>query len=138
MIKMIRAKLHGIRVTDSNLNYRGSITLDPVLCRKAGIYPLEYVYIWNKTNGERTSTYVIYGEPGSGCCVLNGASARRCQIGDEVIIGASLYVNTPDDICAVKPTVLIFGEGNKVIEVLKYDAHKDDVGDFHFSMVPAE
>ncbi|MFV0421635.1 aspartate 1-decarboxylase [Oleidesulfovibrio sp.] len=138
MIKMIRAKLHGLKVTDSNLNYRGSITLDPLLCKQAGIYPLEYVYIWNKTNGERTSTYVIFGEPGSKCCVLNGASARRCQPGDEVIIGASEYVNSPEDICNVKPTVLLFDDQNNVAEVLKYDAYKDGNDDFQFQMVPAD
>lgn len=136
MIKMIRAKLHGLRVTDSSLNYRGSITLDPVFCRQAGIYPLEYVYIWNKTNGARTSTYVIYGEPGSGCCILNGASARACQIGDELIIGASTYVNNPEEIKNIKPVVLIFGANNKVDEALKYDVYADDKEDFNFRTVP--
>src|SRR5215210_7113755 len=86
MLKIIRAKLHAIRVTGADLNYHGSITLDPEHCTEAGIYPLEFVEIWNKHSGARLTTYVIYGEPGSRCCVLNGAAARTCQVRDEVII----------------------------------------------------
>ena len=67
MLQVLRAKLHGIRVTDCNLDYHGSITLDPDVCAQAGIYPLEFVYIWNKNNGERISTYVLVGEKGSRC-----------------------------------------------------------------------
>lgn len=73
MMKVIRAKLHGIRVTNADLNYHGSITLDPDHCALAGLYPMEFVEIWNKNSGARISTYVIYGEAGSRCCVLNGA-----------------------------------------------------------------
>ncbi len=138
MIKIVRAKLHGIFVTDANLNYRGSITLDPVICRKAGIYPLEYVEIWNKTNGQRISTYVIYGEEGSKCCILNGAAARTCQPGDEVIVAASEYVLSPKEICEHKPVVLGFHADNSIKEVLLYDTYQDDKGDFQFRIVPAE
>ncbi|MGK4495675.1 aspartate 1-decarboxylase, partial [Klebsiella pneumoniae] len=56
MIKLIRAKLHGLKVTDANLNYDGSITLDPLRCQKIGIYPLKFVEVWNKTNGARITT----------------------------------------------------------------------------------
>src|SRR3954453_15238075 len=80
MLKVVRAKLHAIRVTGADLNYHGSITLGPEHCTEAGIYPLEFVEIWNKHSGARLSTYVIYGEPGSRCCVLNGAAARTCQV----------------------------------------------------------
>ena len=76
MIKVVRAKLHGIRVTDANLNYQGSITLDPEHCEAVGIVPLEFVEIWNKNSGTRISTYVIYGERGSRACLLNGSAAR--------------------------------------------------------------
>ena len=69
MIKVVRAKLHGIRVTGADLNYHGSITLDPEQCERAGFYPLEFVEIWNKHTGARLSTYVIHGEPGSRCCI---------------------------------------------------------------------
>ncbi len=135
MIKIVRAKLHGIFVTDADLNYRGSITLDPLTCRKAGIYPLEFVDIWNKTNGQRISTYVIFGEEGSNCCVLNGAAARSCQRGDEIIVAASEYVMSPQDICQRKPVVLNFNKDNTIAGVLRYDAFTDDAGDFQFAIV---
>jgi len=119
MIKIIRAKLHGIRVTGADLNYHGSITLDPDVCAKAGIYPLEFVEIWNKNTGARISTYVIFGEAGSRCCILNGAAARTCQAGDEVIIAASELID-PKDICKKRPRVLTFSADNEVEEVLQY------------------
>ena len=121
MIKIVRAKLHGIRVTGCELDYHGSITLDPELCQRAGIYPLEFVYIWNKNSGHRISTYVIHGEPGSRCCILNGAAARTCQKGDQVIICASEYVASARELHTVKPQVLIFGEDNTVAEHLQYE-----------------
>ena len=120
MIKVVRAKLHGIRVTDANLNYQGSITLDPDQCDAVGIYPLEFVDIWNKNSGTRISTYVIYGERGSRCCVLNGSAARSCQPGDEVIIAASWYCQ-PTDIATLKPRVLTFLPDNRVDQMLHYD-----------------
>jgi len=84
MIKIMRAKLHGITITGAELDYHGSITLDPDICEKAGILPLEFVEIWNKSSGARITTYVIHGVPGSRCCILNGAAARTCQKGDQV------------------------------------------------------
>lgn len=120
MIKVIRAKLHGIRVTDCELDYHGSITLDPEICRQAGIFPLEFVYVWNKYSGHRIETYVIHGEPGSRCCVLNGAAARTCQKGDPVIICATEYLASAEALYSVKPQVLLFGEDNTVTEHLQY------------------
>ena len=87
MLKVVRAKLHAIRVTGADLNYHGSITLDPDHCAEAGIYPLEFVEIWNKHSGARLSTYVIYGEPGSRCCILNVSVAR--ESGSEKLLIAS-------------------------------------------------
>lgn len=135
MIKIVRAKLHCIRVTGADLNYRGSITLDPVHCRKAGIYPLEYVEIWNKTNGARISTYVIYGEAGSNCCILNGAAARTCQPNDELIVSASLFINDPKELYDIKPTVLIFDEKNCISEIAQYDVFKNEENDFNFQVL---
>ena len=132
MIKAVRAKLHGIRITGADINYHGSITLDPAHCRRAGIYPLEFVYIWNKYSGQRISTYVIYGEEGSNCCILNGSAARTCQVGDEVIISAVEYVQSPKDLCGIRPQVLIFDEKNRVLEHLEYDVSLDGKGDFGF------
>jgi aspartate 1-decarboxylase len=114
---MLRAKLHGIRVTGAELHYEGSIALDPEHCRLVDLLPFEFVDIWNKTTGARISTYVIHGAPGSRCCVLNGAAARTCQVGDELIIAASAEVEDRD-IATLQPRVLIFDESNEVKETL--------------------
>lgn len=121
MLKILRAKFHGIRVTASDLNYHGSITLDPEQCALAGIHPLEFVEIWNKNSGQRLSTYVIYGEPGSRCCVLNGAAARTCQKGDELIICAAEYVADARELASRSPVVLCFDSENTVTERLRYE-----------------
>ena len=134
MIKIIRAKFHGIRVTDSALDYHGSITLDPEQCAAAGIYPLEFVEIWNKNSGARISTYVIYGEAGSRCCILNGAAARTCQTGDELIICASEYVDPARDLLNRKPRILCFDAANNVSETLQYEVARDSAG-FTFNIV---
>jgi len=134
MIKVIRAKLHGIRVTGAELNYHGSVTLDPEICRQAGMYPLEFVYVWNKNSGQRISTYIIHGEPGSRCCILNGAAARTCQPGDEVIICAVEYLHKPEELYALKPQVLLFNADNTVAEHLQYGVSGAEDGDFLFEL----
>lgn len=133
MIKVVRAKLHGLWVTDAELHYHGSITLDPDLCQRAGIYPLEFVEIWNKASGARISTYVIYGEPGSRCCILNGAAARTCQAGDEVIIAASSYVQ-PQDLYTLEPKVLTFHRDNSVSSELTYSVFETPERAFNFAI----
>jgi aspartate 1-decarboxylase len=134
MIKVIRAKLHGIRVTNADLDYHGSITLDPEHCDAAGIYPLEFVEIWNKNSGARISTYVIFGEPGSRCCILNGAAARTCQIGDEVIIAATDYIERTA-LGDYDPVVLTFNPDNSIHEQLRYRVRPSDGGKYDFSVV---
>ncbi|MDR1045712.1 MAG: aspartate 1-decarboxylase [Candidatus Adiutrix sp.] len=128
MIKVLRAKLHGLRVTGADLDYHGSITLDPEICLLAGIYPLEFVYIWNKNNGRRLSTYVLFGEAGSGCCVLNGAAARCCQRGDPLIISAVEYLSGPEQIGARSPRILTFNENNQIVDHLRYVVSSDAQG----------
>lgn len=131
MIRVIRAKLHGIRVTGADLNYHGSITLDPEHCRAAGIYPLEFVEIWNKATAARIATYVIFGEPGSRCCILNGAAARTCHAGDELIIAASDYID-PGKLTAMSPKVLTFTPENAIDERFAYRVETaGDHFDFH-------
>lgn len=115
--RMMRAKLHGIRVTGADLDYEGSIALDPEHCRELDLVPFEFVDIWNKNTGARISTYVILGAPGSRCCVLNGAAARTCQVGDELIIAASVELEEKE-IPALRPKVLIFDADNRVVETL--------------------
>ncbi|MBR4742017.1 MAG: aspartate 1-decarboxylase [Desulfovibrio sp.] len=126
MIKILRSKLHGIRVTSCDLNYHGSVTLDPEICAAAGIIPLEFVYIWNKNTGVRLSTYVLTGPKGSCCCVLNGAAARTCEPGDVLIITAFEYVNTQEEILQHTPKVLMFDSQNQITSTLSYIVELED------------
>ena len=93
---MLRAKLHRLTVTQADLNYIGSITLDPDLLDAAGLYEGEKVQIVNISNGERFETYTIMGERGSGQVGLNGPAARRVQVGDVIIIIAYGHM-TPEE-----------------------------------------
>ena len=124
MRKIVAGKLHGIRVTEANLNYHGSITLDPDHCEAAGILPMEFVEIWNKNSGARISTYVILGERGSRCCILNGAAARTCQPGDQVIVCNSIYLDE-SEITSLKPRIVTFDENNHISERLSYSVGLD-------------
>ena len=133
MQRFVRAKLHGLRVTGADLNYHGSITLDPEICRRAGLDPLEFVEIWNKNSGARISTYVLYGVAGSRCCILNGAAARTCQIGDEVIIASATY-GAVDDVIAAQPTVLTFRPDNEVAEEIAYRVFRNEAGELDMSI----
>jgi aspartate 1-decarboxylase len=137
MRKVIGGKLHGIRVTEANLDYHGSITLDPEHCEAAGILPLEFVEIWNKNSGARISTYVILGQRGSRCCVLNGAAARTCQKGDELIICSSLYVEGAT-IADLSPAVVAFDADNHITERLRYAVSQDEAGRYEFAILDEE
>ncbi|MEJ6783240.1 aspartate 1-decarboxylase [Aminobacter sp. Piv2-1] len=134
MRKIVAGKLHGIHITEANLNYHGSITLDPDHCEAAGILPMEFVEIWNKNSGARISTYVILGERGSRCCILNGAAARTCQSGDQVIICNSVYVNE-SELTVLKPRVLTFDKDNHIAERLTYSVERDQAGRYAFSIL---
>ena len=85
-IEVLKSKLHCVTVTEANLNYMGSITIDEDLMDAAGLIAGEKVQIVDNNNGERLETYIIKGERGSGCICLNGAAARKVQVGDTVII----------------------------------------------------
>ena len=137
MRKFMAGKLHGIRVTEADLNYHGSITLDPDHCEAAGFMPLEYVEIWNKASGARLSTYVIFGERGSRCCILNGAAARTCQVGDEIIICNSVYV-LDREIPNMRPRILTFDDHNNVVDKLEYRVTADERGNYDFSILDHE
>ena len=86
MIEVLKSKIHCARVTEANLNYMGSITIDEDLMDAANLIAGEKVAIVDNNNGERFETYIIKGERGSGCISLNGAAARKVQVGDIVII----------------------------------------------------
>lgn len=134
MRKLVAGKLHGIHVTEANLNYHGSITLDPAHCEEAGILPMEFVEIWNKNSGARISTYVILGVRGSRCCVLNGAAARTCQPGDQIIICSSIYL-AEHKITELKPTVLTFDAQNNVVDRLTYSVSFDEDNRYRFEIL---
>ncbi|GHV45348.1 aspartate 1-decarboxylase [Bacteroidia bacterium] len=86
LVEILKSKIHRVSVTDANLNYIGSITIDLDLMEAANILPYEKVFIVNNNNGERFDTYAIMGERGSGTVCLNGAAARKVQQGDVIII----------------------------------------------------
>ena len=86
MIEVLKSKLHCVQVTEANLNYMGSITIDEDMMDAAGMIAGEKVQVVDNNNGERLETYVIRGERGSGCICLNGAAARKVQVGDTLSI----------------------------------------------------
>jgi aspartate 1-decarboxylase len=137
MRKLVAAKLHGIHVTGAVLDYHGSITLDPDHCEEVGILPLEFVEIWNKHSGARIATYVILGERGSRCCVLNGAAARTCQAGDQIIICSSVYGDEAD-VTKITPKILTFNSKNEIVDRMQYQVRKDERGSFRFSILCEE
>lgn len=105
LIEMMQSKIHRVTVTEANLNYIGSITIDSALLEAAGIMEGQRVYIVNNNNGERLDTYVIAGPKGSGVICLNGAAARKAQPGDIIII-MSYAQMTPEEAKVFKPTVI--------------------------------
>lgn len=115
-ITSLKGKIHGATVTEANLNYMGSITIDEVLLEAAGILPNEKVQIVNNNNGNRLETYVIKGEMNSGVICLNGAAARMVQPGDKVIIIA-YGIMTEVEVQSYVPKIVMVDGDNKVIEV---------------------
>lgn len=109
----LRSKLHQARVTEANLEYVGSVTIDRDLMDAAHLAEHEKVLIVDNTNGARLETYVIPGERGSGVICINGAAAHLVSEGDEVIIMAFEISPT-----AVTPTVVLLGEGNRIVRIL--------------------
>lgn len=105
LIQVVKSKIHRVTVTEARLDYIGSITIDSLLLKAAGIIPGERVFIVNNNNGERLDTYAIEGEPGSGVICLNGAAARKVQPGDIVIIMAYAMM-TPEEAEGFKPKVI--------------------------------
>ena len=97
MIEVMKSKIHCARVTEANLNYMGSITIDEDLMDAANLIAGEKVSIVNNNNGERFETYIIKGERGSGCICLNGAAARKVQVGDIVIIMSYALLDFEED-----------------------------------------
>ena len=121
-ITMLKAKIHRATVTQAELDYGGSITVDLDLLEQAGILEYEKVQIVDVNNGSRFETYTIAGERGSGVMCLNGAAARMVQTGDKIILMAYAQV-TPEEASELRPTVLFVDEKNKVTKVTNYEKH---------------
>lgn len=117
-LTMLKSKIHRATVTDANLNYEGSVSIDPKLCEAAHLIPFEKVEIYNCNNGERFATYVIHGDPGEIC--LNGAAARLVHKGDLVII-ASYAEFEQEEAFAHKPQLVMIGGADNSIKKIHND-----------------
>ena len=123
---MLKSKIHRARVTDCNIDYEGSITIDSMLLKAADILPYERVEILNINNGARFSTYAIEGNPGSGDICLNGAAARLACVGDLVII--LTYQEVPSDEAGqVKPRMVYVDSNNRIKSTRNIDVWMDDL-----------
>ena len=112
MIEVMKSKIHCVKVTEANLNYIGSITIDEDLLDAANMIAGEKVEVVNNNNGERFETNIIKGERGSGCICLNGAAARKCIVGDTIII-ISYALMDFEEAKLFKPSV-VFPDNNKL------------------------
>ena len=121
-VTMLKGKIHRAVVKQAELNYVGSITVDPELMEAAGIYEYELVQIVDVENGNRFETYTIAGEPGSGMICLNGAAARRVQVGDHVIIMCYCQMS-PEEVKEHKPKVVFVDDENKIVKVSSYEKY---------------
>lgn len=122
ILNLLKSKIHCATVTEANLQYMGSITIDEALMEQAHILPNERVQVVDNNNGARLETYVIPGPKNSGVICLNGAAARCVQPGDVVIIMAYAFM-TEDEALAYVPTVVMVDEHNAVREVRRVEYH---------------
>lgn len=117
---LLLAKIHNCTLTDANLNYVGSISIDQKLMEAAGILPYEQVQVVNKSNGERLITYAIEAPRDSGAIELNGAAARLGAPGDRLII-MTYGQFTPEEVTTYSPRVVLVDEQNRLLEVRRYE-----------------
>lgn len=113
---MLKAKIHKATVTETNIDYEGSLTLDENLMRAADLIPYEQVHVYNISNGERFITYLIRGKKDSGIVVVNGAAAHKVKSGDKLII-ASYTLMEDEDIDFFIPKILIIDGKNKIKKI---------------------
>ena len=112
LVNILKSKIHRVKVTEANLEYIGSVTIDEALMEAANIFAGERVQIVDNTNGARLETYVIAGKRGSGCICINGAAAHLMHVGDTVIIMAYAMM-TPEEARSFKPSI-VFPVNNKI------------------------
>lgn len=121
-ITLLKSKIHRAVVTQADIDYVGSVTIDSHLLREAGIFEYEKVQIVDINNGNRFETYTIAGEEGSGIICLNGAAAKCVSVGDKVIIMAYADMST-EEAATHKPTVLFVNEKNQIVRKANYEKH---------------
>jgi aspartate 1-decarboxylase len=112
--QLLKSKIHRATVTEANVNYVGSVTVDRVLLDRVDIWPGELVHVWNCTNGERFETYALSGPANSGVICLNGAAALRVEVGDKVIIAAFALSDQP-----VHSRVILVDENNRFTKMIE-------------------
>ena len=121
-LNMLKGKIHRATVTQAELDYVGSITVDVALLEAAGIREYELVQVVNINNGNRFETYTIAGERGSGMICLNGAAARQAQVKDKIIIMAYAYMEEKE-VEANPPKVVFVDESNQIARMTRYEKH---------------
>jgi aspartate 1-decarboxylase len=113
---MLRAKIHRIRVTERDVDYEGSLSLDPGLMRAADLLPFERIEVYDVDNGERFATYVIEGTPASGECCVNGAAARLVEVGHRLILAAYAGLDG-EELARHRPKLVLVDEQNRLTRV---------------------
>lgn len=124
--EILRAKIHRITVTERNIHYEGSLTLDLALMEAAGIVPFEKVDVYNVNSGNRFSTYVIKGEKGSGSCCVNGAAAHLTDPGDLLIV-ASYGILDDAELNKHHPVIVLVDSKNKIREIKRLEEEKKKI-----------
>lgn len=123
-ITILKSKLHRVTVTQAELNYVGSITIDKALMKAAGLLENEKVQVVDIDNGARLETYVIAGERGSGCICLNGAAARCVQVGDKVIIMSYAHM-TAEEAAVHHPNIVFVDDKNEITDICSREIHSE-------------
>lgn len=124
-INVLRSKIHRATVTEANLDYIGSITIDKTILDVTGLYENEKVQVVNINNGARIETYIIKGEADSGVCCLNGAAARHFQCGDKIIIMSYTWIDEKDH-ANYHPKIVFVDEENRIIRLTDHEAALTD------------
>jgi len=118
LLSLCKGKIHHAIITEANVDYIGSITIDESLLDASGIIPFERVHIWNLTNGSRLETYAMVGERDSGIICLNGAAAHHASVGDKIIIAAFCWTDEP-----IEPKLVLVDENNRFVSYLPVDQY---------------
>lgn len=125
---MLRAKIHRVTVTQRDVQYEGSLTLDPVLLEQGDMVPFERIEVYDVDNGNRFATYLIAGRRGSGECCVNGAAARLVDLGDRLIL-ASYTTVAEQDVPGHRPRIVLVGTDNRMREIKEREQAGVEVSD---------